>query len=474
MEKNKVFIFNLWHTMNNYGANLTAYALQEILKTLNYDPELVNNAFHKTERKNKSSNCSIQFWNKYLQTSKNFVNDVNALNNEADKFIVGSDQVFRPIYMGHKTREYLLDFVKPDSKKIALAASFGVDKNYFLEENPREQVEQMKKSLQSFDYVSVRENAGVEICCDIMGVEAEWIIDPVFILDKSYYEKLICNATEDYSDRIVSYVLDPNADYRQARKYLEKQYNTKVVELANSNTSVENWLSAIKNCKFLVTDSFHGACFAIMFNKPFIVCLANRGNATTRFESILSLLNIENKCINSYNEILQKDSVNCLLLRPKGLSGQKYMDLNQDTPNYDQITGEQIGVSTDTSAYGEIFKSGFSLPILIQISLDAIATQHVDNSQGQGSDIHRIASISGCSYPTPMRGDMIVITETDERYFFDQITSESLFKGLFPFTYKGTMRLIPRNQVQYKIPLRDLKACCCCLIEGDNNSCQQI
>ena len=307
MEKNKVFIFNLWHTMNNYGANLTAYALQEILKTLNYDPELVNNAFHKTERKNKSSNCSIQFWNKYLQTSKNFVNDVNALNNEADKFIVGSDQVFRPIYMGHKTREYLLDFVKPDSKKIALAASFGVDKNYFLEENPREQVEQMKKSLQSFDYVSVRENAGVEICCDIMGVEAEWIIDPVFILDKSYYEKLICNATEDYSDRIVSYVLDPNADYRQARKYLEKQYNTKVVELANSNTSVENWLSAIKNCKFLVTDSFHGACFAIMFNKPFIVCLANRGNATTRFESILSLLNIENKCINSYNEILQKD-----------------------------------------------------------------------------------------------------------------------------------------------------------------------
>lgn len=174
------------------------------------------------------------------------------------------------------------------------------------------------------------------------------------------------------------------------------------------------------------------------------------------------------------NEILQKDSVNCLLLRPKGLSGQKYMDLNQDTPNYDQITGEQIGVSTDTSAYGEIFKSGFSLPILIQISLDAIATQHVDNSQGQGSDIHRIVSISGCSYPMPMRGDMIVITETDERYFFDQITSESLFKGLFPFTYKGTMRLIPRNQVQYKIPLRDLKACCCCLVEGDSNSCQQI
>lgn len=307
MEENKVFIFNLWHTTNNYGANLTAYALQEILKNLNYNPELVNNAFQVTKKKSKSKNCSIKFWNKYLNTSPNFINDVNSLNNEADKFIVGSDQVFRPIYTGHKLKEYLLDFVKPDSKKIAFSASFGVDKEKFLEENTPETIQNMKDSLQSFDSVSVRENVGVDICRDIMGIEAEWIIDPVFILDKSYYDKLITNATIDYSNKIVSYVLDPNKEYYSSRKYLEKQYNTKIVELANSNTSVENWLAAIKNCKFLVTDSFHGASFAIMFNKPFIVCLANSGMAYTRFESILSLLSIENRCINSYSEILQKD-----------------------------------------------------------------------------------------------------------------------------------------------------------------------
>lgn len=306
MEKNKVFIFNFWQTINNYGANLTAYALQEVLIQLGYSPELVNNKSYLYKGKYKTKNYSVHFSNKYLIHTPCVANNIDVLNQKSNTFIVGSDQVFRPFFIHKKMREYLLDFVNPDSKKIAFSASFGVYKEQFLNENIPQIIAQMKNSLQSFDYVSVRENAGVEICRDIMGVEAEWIIDPVFILDKSYYEKLICNATEDYSDRIVSYVLDPNADYRQARKYLEKQYNTKVVELAHSNVSVENWLAAIKNCKFLVTDSFHGTCFAIMFNKPFI-CLTNISRGNARFNSILSLLNIENKCINSYNEILQKD-----------------------------------------------------------------------------------------------------------------------------------------------------------------------
>ena len=166
----------------------------------------------------------------------------------------------------------------------------------------------MKKSLQSFDFISVREKSGVEICKEVLGVDAEWIIDPVFILEKAKYDELINNATKDYSNEIVSYVLDNNKSYDKAYRHLEKQYGSKVVKLANSNESVENWLSAIKNCKLFVTDSFHGVCFALIFNKPFI-CISNKSRGAARFDSILEMLNVENQCINSIDEIYTKGCI---------------------------------------------------------------------------------------------------------------------------------------------------------------------
>lgn len=302
-----VCIFNFWW-VSNYGALLTAYAIQSLINKLDYNPLLIDNSY----RHNNliSENFAKNFEQRYLKTSNkvSLYNDFNNLNKKSNIFITGSDQILRPTAARERLSQYLQDFVSIDSKKITMAASFAVDKKTLLEETDSQILEKMKTSLKSFDFVSVREKSGVEICKDLFDIDAEWIIDPVFIMDKFNYDGLIKNSTKDFSNKIVSYVLDPNQEYNKAYKYFEKKYNKKILKTAYSNTSVENWLASIKNCEFLITDSFHGMCFAIIFNKPFI-CITNKKRGATRFESILEMLNIENQCINNINEIYEKDCI---------------------------------------------------------------------------------------------------------------------------------------------------------------------
>ena len=99
---------------------------------------------------------------------------------------------------------------------------------------------------------------------------------------------------------IATYVLDESNNIKNFIKYIEKDLSiTKRINLPNAqknkiiNYSVEDWLYVIKNCNFLITDSFHGVCFAIIFNKPFI-CIMNEGRGEARFKSIIKTFNIDN------------------------------------------------------------------------------------------------------------------------------------------------------------------------------------
>lgn len=307
---NNIAIFNYWWERTNYGAVLTAFALQQLLKEHPYKNALIDNSEKLYQVTTKKYTSFDKFKEQYFGSSNKIesISNCNKLNKKFNTFITGSDQVFRLLYIKKKRYQYLLDFADANSKKIAFSASFGVNKKQFLKEADDKTIRQMKASLQSFDFVSVREKSGVEICKDLFNVNAEWIIDPVFILEIDKYIDLIKNSTIDYSGKIVSYILDTNKKYKKAYKYIEKKYNTKVIETANSNISIENWLASIRDCKFLITDSFHGMCFAIIFNKPFI-CIANKQRGATRFESILEMLNIEYQCIDSIDEIYKRDCI---------------------------------------------------------------------------------------------------------------------------------------------------------------------
>lgn len=128
--------------------------------------------------------------------------------NDLDIVIVGSDQVWRP-WKGlcRNSLYFFLDFIKSTkTKKISYAASFGIDK---WEYNPVETI-QIKKLLQDFSIISVREDDGVSLLQDNLGLPSIRMCDPTLLLTKNDYLSTLRIHHPD-NDRISSYILDSNS-----------------------------------------------------------------------------------------------------------------------------------------------------------------------------------------------------------------------------------------------------------------------
>ena len=307
-DKDKVdyVIVNFWHTIN-YGASLTAWALQELLKEFGltsllldrdsgWDNTLYAKSFSKT------------FAEQYLNVSHHYDKcELKELSKNIKGVILGSDQMLRLEYIKEYLYKYLLNWVDTDTKKIALSASFGIEKQEFInyKKFTPKVAKYMKSALQSFDYLSCREFSGKEIFKDVFGLSSDQILDPVFLLPPSKYDEIIKNSNIDNSNKIVCYVLDENEDYQKIYNNISQKTHTEVVSI-NNNCLVEDWLKSVKEAKFIITDSFHGVCFALIFNKPFI-CVQNKKRGQARFKSLISLFDIEENFINSVDEFFSKD-----------------------------------------------------------------------------------------------------------------------------------------------------------------------
>jgi len=298
-----VGLVNFYHSQN-YGACLTAYALQETVKGLGYSC-----AYAGEFKVRKKYNLSFGklFVNKYLRLMPKF-NSLKKAGEMADTYITGSDQVFRPDYMKKKrARElFLLNFVSKNAKKISCSASFGVGLEEF-EDSKKHIIKDIINSLKTFDYVSTREFAGVDICKS-NGIYAEQIIDPVFMLEKNKYEKLTEKVAENYKNKILVYVLDKNPVYQALYDKLKKQYNLEICNIAGKNLSVEEWLKAYMDSDYIITDSFHGTCFALIFNKKFI-SIVNSKRGASRFETLSEIFGLKEQFVYGTENIDTKDFV---------------------------------------------------------------------------------------------------------------------------------------------------------------------
>lgn len=251
-----------------------------------------------------------------IRTHEDLVNFVSKQN--FDVYIVGSDQVWRPKYSPN-LMTYFLDFVKDDNKvkKIAYAASFGVD-NWEL---TSEETKEASELIPLFDLVTVRESSGVEFLKKYFKCEATQVLDPTMLLDKEDYIKLIENSTcelHDSNGNLFCYVLDKAEDVDKAIQscssstglhpyYCNSQIRIWQIEgRENIEKSifppVEQWLKSFVDAKMVVTDSFHGVVFSIIFNKPFWV-IANINRGAARFTSILNQFNLENRIISNLSDI---------------------------------------------------------------------------------------------------------------------------------------------------------------------------
>lgn len=224
-----------------------------------------------------------------------------------DAIVVGSDQIWRPKYYQPITRAYL-DFAKDWKciKRIAYAASFGTD---IWEYSSKETIE-CSNLVKLFNIVSVREITGVDLCRKYLNVGSVHVLDPTMLLSAKDYLDLIENKEfPSCENGLLCYFLDETLEKLNFARKLSVDKNLKLFRVNNPNAdklkepfenriqlSVEQWITGFYNADFVVTDSFHGCVFSILFNKPFII-IGNMDRGMARFTSLLSLLHLENRLV---------------------------------------------------------------------------------------------------------------------------------------------------------------------------------
>ncbi len=207
----------------------------------------------------------------------------------AGAVVVGSDQVWRPKY-NHFLEDMFLAFTQNlNIKRISYAASFGVDEWEYTPKQTRICSALAKK----FDAISVREESGVRLCKEHLGVDATWVLDPTLLLKKEDYLNL-CQEVPVNDNRFMAvYVLNMNESVRESYEAIAKERNLEIKLFeadAKASLTIPEWLAMFRDASYVVTDSFHGTVFSIIFEKEF-KCIYNETRGAARFESLLNLYN---------------------------------------------------------------------------------------------------------------------------------------------------------------------------------------
>ena len=331
-----------FHKVNNYGAVLQAYALQNSIQKLGCQCDIIDYGRKNLRdvllwQKNKlkcflkgepdyQGYSNIEFLHMFLTTmffnnkvvankfgifrsrlgtSRSVNSDtVKELNSEYDLFISGSDQVWncgRVIL----DKSYFLDFVEQDKKKGSYAASFGI------KEIPDKYVDDYKSLLSDYKYLAVRETAGAGIIKDLINRDAKVVLDPTLLLDKAEWLEVIGKKPKkkdiivlymlEYSESLLKFAQGLSKKVNCPIRLLNKPFNHKLKEECRTDVGPIEWLEEIQHAKYVVTNSFHGVAFSINFNKNFFVEIAEeriRGAMGSRIKSILKTFGLEERLIN--------------------------------------------------------------------------------------------------------------------------------------------------------------------------------
>lgn len=311
-----VAIIGLWYG-RNYGSMATYFALHQTIKSMGLSVLMIENALKPAGEIEMTKTHPRRIADAFYDVSKQYaLGDMKVLNNCCDTFVVGSDQLWNVGLSRPYGQTYYLGFVGEANKKIAYGTSFG--KEYHGTERERVISGNL---LRRFDAVSVRDTVSVNECRDKFGVDAAQVCDPTLLCPMDEYEKLISRAnltkTEDY---ILAYILDPNAAIGRELVQLSQRSGKKVrvifdevpwiwqdnlrkLELSGEGdvepmreVDLFEWMWYYKHADAVVTDSFHGTIFSLVFHKPFLT-LVNVKRGAQRFTSLLEPLGLADRLL---------------------------------------------------------------------------------------------------------------------------------------------------------------------------------
>ncbi len=354
-----------FHASHNYGSVLQAYALAKVIenegnsvKIINYRSKQQKDCYtlYKKYRGLKGWLRNIYqrlikgklkrryngfeyFINNVLPVTEE-VNDTNSLqkfSSEFDCFVCGSDQIWNPICQDFSTA-YYLDFVK-DKKRIAYAPSMG--KGEFDDENKQ----LIKGLLENVDCISVREKQGKDLLESLTNKPVELVCDPVILLGKEGWEEVVPKV-EIKEPYVFVYFLENNHGDRSYIDLISETLGLSVVILNENIKDVfKNYIkkydalplefvSLIKNAKFVYTNSFHATAFSTMFNVPCASMIAKNENAQNNNDSrkidFLTAVGLEN----SLKKSLTKEDVLRIYLTDFEIANKEIEKLREKSKNY--------------------------------------------------------------------------------------------------------------------------------------------
>lgn len=335
--------------VNNYGAELQAFATFRKLQLMGYNAEIINYLYYKDWRyidskmsrsfNSMSIKGKIIYFAKYRVASfvlnkilplickdvKQRIANFNSFHQHNTRFsklyksmkdlytdtpiydvyMVGSDQVWNP-NASSSIEPYFLTFAPHSALTVSYASSFGVSK---IENNSI--ANRIKLGLSSIKTISVRESSGVNLVKELTGRTAQLVCDPTLLLNKSewtMFMKPVSNMPQRYvliyqlseSDAIVKLATRIGKQeqipvYRICKRAFKVKKDKGIVNILNAGPS--EFLSLITNASFIITNSFHGTAFSINFDVPFYTVVSAKKKNNNRMESLLDYVGLGKRIV---------------------------------------------------------------------------------------------------------------------------------------------------------------------------------
>ena len=303
---------------SNYGSSLTCYALYRYLSDEGYSVTFISPPGF-----DRAGAGKFNKENAYRMTAKYDMEHMSENNKYIDTFIVGSDVLWYYDAMIRSGYTFLLDFVNDERKKIAYSTSFGNLRGFF----PKEVLPKVRKLISRFDHIAVREFEGVNVCKEHLGVNATHVLDPVFLTDPKHWSDMANKAERKTEGKFLfAYMLDPTPEKAAELKKLSAKKGLKLVSITDKQFKPEEKLEILRDCgviegaslyeiiyhlknaEFIVTDSYHGYCFSLVFRRNYLV-LVNRTRGGARFDTLGELFNIKDRFTEKVTDISGNDAL---------------------------------------------------------------------------------------------------------------------------------------------------------------------
>lgn len=352
----RIGIVTYWSSSDNYGQQLQCFALQKYLIGLGHDAYLIKymptshiplwrriarsvkyRLLVSSEQKEKDKKLKLicernkllnsrrgfkEFRDKYIKSTEIVYRNIKELRNnppDADIYICGSDQVWNNSLSDPDTAGWFLDFGKPTAKRISYAASIGRDID-------SSEINRFTKYLKNFNAISVREQKAYALCHQLCFDKSIIAIDPTLLLNSSDYDSIAIdsNGTDAaWKPYVFIYTLNIRTaeeiywedfhkiidkDELQIRSVSSSGYlpaRELLPGVQNEQASIPEWLSLIKHSEYVITTSFHGVVFCLLYHKLFYAVLLNNeySKGNDRIVSLLKSVGLDNRIISSNTDI---------------------------------------------------------------------------------------------------------------------------------------------------------------------------